>query len=215
MLRDNDKSAWDVSALEKKISQILAGLGNGSVSAEQAPTPVKATTPSVAVVPQVDEVDHTNYDLLQELMSELPQDVLAEYEKVGVPAGASATPELKVVSEVVAVKSAPLAEAKKESLSASPTKAAGKVHVNQIIKVDTTRVDNVLNAVGELVVLKNQIVQNEIVRDGNNSELAAIVDQIDKAVRELYDKTLSIRMTPLKSLFLKRKTIKNHLTKTK
>ncbi|MFN9067130.1 MAG: hypothetical protein ACK5V3_07870, partial [Bdellovibrionales bacterium] len=30
-----------------------------------------------------------------------------------------------------------------------------------------------------------------------------IVDQLDKSIRDLYEKTLGIRMTPLKSLFMK------------
>tara|TARA_B110001454_G_scaffold106457_1_gene100241 strand:+ start:83695 stop:85620 length:1926 start_codon:yes stop_codon:yes gene_type:complete len=204
MLRENDKSPWDVSGLESKISQILAGLGTGVGSlAHQAPAPTVAPTqsaPAAVAVSKVEEVDNTNYDLLNELMAELPPEVLAEYEKAGVQGGVTSVPELKVVGDSAPVKSAPATETKKETTG---NKAAAKANANQIIKVDTTRVDNVLNAVGELVVLKNQIVQNEIVRDGNNTELAAIVDQIDKAVRELYDKTLSIRMTPLKSLFLK------------
>lgn len=76
-------------------------------------------------------------------------------------------------------------------------------NVTTSIKVDTGRVDSVLDAVGELVVLKNQLVHDETVKNSGNVRLEAIVDQLDKAVRELYEKTLSIRMTPLKSLFLK------------
>nr|WP_295901107.1 chemotaxis protein CheA [uncultured Bdellovibrio sp.] len=82
---------------------------------------------------------------------------------------------------------------------------SGKAPAKQTsaIKVDTGRVDSVLDAVGELVVLKNQLVHDETVRSGVNLRLEAIVDQLDKAVRELYEKTLSIRMTPLKSMFIK------------
>jgi two-component system chemotaxis sensor kinase CheA len=76
-------------------------------------------------------------------------------------------------------------------------------NANSTIKVDTGRVDSVLDAVGELVVLKNQLVHDDTVRSGENLRLEAIVDQLDKAVRELYEKTLSIRMTPLKSMFIK------------
>ncbi|MGZ3768168.1 MAG: chemotaxis protein CheA [Bdellovibrio sp.] len=75
--------------------------------------------------------------------------------------------------------------------------------LNSIIKVDTGRVDSVLDAVGELVVLKNQLVHDETVRSGVDLRLQGMVDQLDKAVRELYEKTLSIRMTPLKSMFIK------------
>ena len=62
-----------------------------------------------------------------------------------------------------------------------------------------------LDAVGELVVLKNQLVSvhAEGASQDQNMRLEGIVDQLDKTVRELYEKTLSIRMTPLKSLFVK------------
>lgn len=89
------------------------------------------------------------------------------------------------------------------SAGAGSPPSAGSRNLPSTIKVDTSRVDSVLDAVGELVVLKNQIIHDEAVRNGNYPSLVSIVDQLDKAVRELYDKTLSIRMTPLKSLFVK------------
>ncbi|WP_413558819.1 chemotaxis protein CheA [Bdellovibrio sp. HCB209] len=106
------------------------------------------------------------------------------------------TPKLKVVSEAKAP-----AEGS-GSGGGGGSKAPAK-NQNSTIKVDTGRVDSVLDAVGELVVLKNQLVHDETVRSGQNLRLEAIVDQLDKGVRELYEKTLSIRMTPLKSMFIK------------
>lgn len=90
--------------------------------------------------------------------------------------------------------------------SAEASKTPGKNPARQLnatIKVDTGRVDSVLDAVGELVVLKNQLIHDETIQNSGNLRLEAIVDQLDKAVRELYEKTLSIRMTPLKSMFIK------------
>ncbi|WP_413585450.1 chemotaxis protein CheA [Bdellovibrio sp. HCB274] len=107
------------------------------------------------------------------------------------------TPKLKVVAETKAPASS---EGGGTGGGGSKTPAKNQ---NSTIKVDTGRVDSVLDAVGELVVLKNQLVHDETVRSGENLRLEAIVDQLDKAVRELYEKTLSIRMTPLKSMFIK------------
>lgn len=230
MLRDNDKSVWDVSALEKNIEDITSGLTTQPSSVPEKPV----VTAAMEVIPLANElpidfakpvtapnepVDNTNYDLLQKILSALPPDVVEEYEKANLNSGATVEAAIQPKTEIVVAPELggktdepalavvkPMAMSKEVAAKGdvnSGKLAAKTHHANQIIKVDTTRVDNVLNAVGELVVLKNQIVQNEIIRDGNNAELAAIVDQIDKAVRELYDKTLSIRMTPLKSLFLK------------
>lgn len=72
-----------------------------------------------------------------------------------------------------------------------------------ILKVDSLRVDSVLDVVGEIVVLKNQLMHSETVQTGQDTRLNFIVDQLDKSIRDLYEKTLGIRMTPLKSLFMK------------
>lgn len=172
--------------------------------------------------------DVANLDLLAELLSQLSPEDRAEFEakeaaeaeaKAKVRAAAPApTPEvapapvaeekpvLKVVSSQPTEPAAPAATAK----PASPAAAQGGGNnrgpakkETSAIKVDTGRVDSVLDAVGELVVLKNQLVHDETVRTSGNLRLEAIVDQLDKAVRELYEKALGIRMTPLKSMFIK------------
>lgn len=230
MLQEKDNSAWDVSELEKRIEQIihsLTGKNNSElVKPVATPTPepvLAAPVPAEAanLIPfdaaessapaATTEVDHTNYDLLNELLAELPEEVVKEYQQhetkaaqevADVPTAAPIATATATVSNVVPLASAK-AETVKEASAENKKNSGHKTHTNQIIKVDTARVDNVLDAVGELVVLKNQIVHNEFIKNGNNPQLAAIVDQLDKGVRELYDKTLSIRMTPLKSLYIK------------
>ena len=97
-----------------------------------------------------------------------------------------------------------LAEAPKTAPSQPGAVATKKQQQeNAILKVDSLRVDAVLDVVGEIVVLKNQLIHSDAVRAGTDQRLNFIVDQIDKSIRDLYDKTLGIRMTPLKSLFMK------------
>lgn len=170
---------------------------------EPAATPVFEVSPAAAELPM-----YFSESTLQELFAQsadsglVPPPALATPEPVQAhPAPApvlatvlekKAAPALKVVSNKEA------SEGGGNGGSSKSTKGAASV-----IKVDTGRVDSVLDAVGELVVLKNQLVHDETVKNGLNLRLEAIVDQLDKAVRELYDKTLSIRMTPLKSMFIK------------
>lgn len=202
MLRTQNPAAWDVSALVTNISSIIAKLSNNTNDATIAKVSVIPVEPDKAKAMATEEEDITNYELLQELLGELPAEVVAQYEKGETPTST----DLKLVSSSEGVKddhAATIEPDKAIEKNEPAVKQNQKSTANQIIKVDTARVDNVLNAVGELVVLKNQIVQNEFIRNGQNGELASIVDQMDKAIRELYEKTLSIRMTPLKSLFLK------------
>lgn len=70
------------------------------------------------------------------------------------------------------------------------------------IKIDADRVESVLNLVGELVVIKSQLM-TRCGEYASDLSLNAIVSLVDKTVRELQDRTLSMRMTPLKQLFLK------------
>nr|BFD64348.1 hypothetical protein BdHM001_30290 [Bdellovibrio sp. HM001] len=190
----------------------------------EAPDDFFAQAPATEAVAPVVEDDVTNHDLLAELLAQLSPEDQAEFhakeeaakraagEAVPKPSpvAAVATPEPVVVEKpapaLKVVPSAPATPAPAASTSAGNSGGGsnkGGKNLNSTIKVDTGRVDSVLDAVGELVVLKNQLVHDETVRSGVNLRLEAIVDQLDKAVRELYEKTLSIRMTPLKSMFIK------------
>ena len=180
------------------------------------------TTTEVAMMPTAENLDagedFTNHELLAELLSQLSPEEQAEFHAeeakkqaplsdtvvevaaaTHVPAAVVETPVIKPNLELVT--SAPVKSSSGNGGGPS-NKAPGKPEKGAI-KVDTSRVDSVLDAVGELVVLKNQLVHDETVKSGQHLRLEAMVDQLDKAVRELYEKTLSIRMTPLKSMFIK------------
>jgi two-component system, chemotaxis family, sensor kinase CheA len=79
------------------------------------------------------------------------------------------------------------------------------------IKVDSGRVESILNIVGELVVIKSQII-NESFKTPGNTRLNTVVSLLDKTIRELQDRTLGMRMTPLKSLFLKTQRVARDLS---
>lgn len=245
-LQQGNSSEWDTSKLKSELIALTESLSgktskHSSAQAEAAPAPVAtaevkeqapddffAAAPVAEASAELGE-DHTNHDLLAELLAQLSPEDQAEFHAkeaaeaaacaaVPTPAPVAASPVMEATpapapvmaaSEPVAEKPAPVLKVVPKSPAGEPPAAAngggngkGKPAV-AAIKVDTGRVDSVLDAVGELVVLKNQLVHDETVRSGVNLRLEAIVDQLDKAVRELYEKTLSIRMTPLKSMFVK------------
>lgn len=236
-LRAGNAGDWDTSELVQKLIQVTEGLTGENVNHNPVPLveekkhvipddffsnvipPEGSTTESTPVTYAAEQSseDHTNYDLLNELLSQLPPEEVAafkaqeESQKKPEPVQ-QVQPNLSVVANKNLAKNEKVVEEKSESKekvksAPSSTQAQSKnvssKNTNSTIKVDTMRVDSVLDAVGELVVLKNQLVHDEYIKSGNNVRLEAIVDQLDKAVRELYEKTLSIRMNPLKSLFIK------------
>ncbi len=84
----------------------------------------------------------------------------------------------------------------------STTPTAVQPQGRMSVKIDIDRIDSVLDIVGELVVIGSQLM-TKVESYSEDLELAAVVALLDKTVRELQDKSLSMRMTPLKPLFQK------------
>jgi two-component system chemotaxis sensor kinase CheA len=77
------------------------------------------------------------------------------------------------------------------------------------IKIDATRVDAVMDMVGELVVIKSQITEG-LAKVLIDARLRTLVAQLDKSVRELHERTLAMRMVSLKAMFIKlERTVKD------
>jgi len=189
-LKSNAEKDWNVQDLADKILSWIEKLQR-QINSNQAVSEKSETrsndelledffsAPTMPIVEQAPlaEEDLTNYELLAQL----------ESEKSSVAS---------VVDQVLA--------AQKEWPAAKVEKTEKKlVQEGTILKVDSLRVDSVLDVVSEIVVLKNQLMHSESVRKAEDARLNFIVDQIDKSIRDLYEKTLGIRMTPLKSLFMK------------
>jgi two-component system chemotaxis sensor kinase CheA len=73
---------------------------------------------------------------------------------------------------------------------------------NLALKIDSARVDSVMDMVGELVVIKSQIAAS-LSSLSLDQRLRTLMAQLDKSVRELHERTLSMRMISLRSTFLK------------
>lgn len=99
----------------------------------------------------------------------------------------------------------PSEEIKKATNAAGAPAAQNRAQSNSV-KVDTERIDSVLNMVGELVVIKSQLM-NETRNNSGNAKLNDLVSHLDKSIRDLQERALGMRMTPLKNLFLKTQRI--------
>lgn len=216
-LKENKNEPWDTLALVGKLKASLKKLTNNQAHAE---VEAKQT------ISQAATEDNTNYDLLAELEAKfgIPQETEApvavmpivdlipevvfplESSPEPVAQAVSETPKLNVVASAPASAPSTSPAASAKTSKAAPAKSSTAQQASQI-KVDTVRIDSVLDAVGEIVVLKNQLIHDEGLKVGINPHLSSIIDLLDKSVRDLYDKALGMRMTPLKSLFLKTQRI--------
>ena len=100
-----------------------------------------------------------------------------------------------IVLEVPSAKENPTETSESNSSTNSKVQAGS-------VKVDPEKIDSVLNMIGELVVLKSQLV-NESLVSNSSPNMNSLISHMDKSIRDLQDKTLSMRMTPFKNLFMK------------
>lgn len=129
---------------------------------------------------------------------------------VAAPAAAVVPPVAKPALEVkpaAAAKQAPVAAKKVEPPKPAATSAAASASANEkdapqvetTVRVDTQRLDDIMNMVGELV-----LVRNRLVRLGNNSANEALVKAVanlDVVTADLQTSVMKTRMQPIKKVF--------------
>lgn len=71
------------------------------------------------------------------------------------------------------------------------------------VRVDAERIESYLNLIGELVVIKSQLIQDPSMQQLKNQRLNSLMMLLDKTVRELQEASVSMRMTSLRSTFTK------------
>ena len=73
----------------------------------------------------------------------------------------------------------------------------------ETVKVDTQKLDNLVNLVGELVIAN--ALMNEVLVNANNTNTVANknLSQLSKIVKDIQDQVMSMRMVPLKATFQK------------
>jgi two-component system chemotaxis sensor kinase CheA len=82
-------------------------------------------------------------------------------------------------------------------------KIKGKKAFESSVRVSTSRLDRLVDMVGELVIAHSMVAQDEVVVSGEQHQLSKKVNQTGKIVRELQDLGMSMRMIPLKGTFKK------------
>lgn len=71
------------------------------------------------------------------------------------------------------------------------------------IRVDTAKLDSLVNMVGELVITQTMLNHNDSIKSLRDNNLSKIISQLDKITREVQDNVMSIRMLPVKATFQK------------
>ncbi|QGT77895.1 chemotaxis protein CheA [Guyparkeria halophila] len=103
-----------------------------------------------------------------------------------------------------ATKSEPAKPAAKPAESTKPeAKAKGadahKAPVETTVRVDTERLDSIMNLVGELVLVRNRM--NTLKSTFENEEIASVIATLDMVTSDLQGAVMKTRMQPVKKVF--------------
>src|SRR5699024_7104148 len=97
------------------------------------------------------------------------------------------------------------ASAPKDKPKAAPAAAreprvvAEKDNIETTVRVDTRRLDDIMNMVGELVLVRNRLVRLGL--ESNDEAMAKAVANLDVVTGDLQTSVMKTRMQPIKKVF--------------
>lgn len=71
------------------------------------------------------------------------------------------------------------------------------------VKVNVSKMDSLIDLVGELVVTQNMVVQNPEIKNSSDKRLQQDIGQLKRITSSLQDLSMSLRMVPIKDIFQK------------
>jgi two-component system chemotaxis sensor kinase CheA len=116
-----------------------------------------------------------------------------------VPAAEATTPEAPKTAEA-----APRA-------AKAPAGLTGTL--KETVKVDATRLDRLLDAIGELVIAESMVLGAPELKRSLSPALVQKIGQLDKITRELQEMGTSLRMVPIRPIFQKMQRLVRDLSK--
>ncbi|HVJ64171.1 MAG TPA: chemotaxis protein CheA, partial [Bdellovibrionota bacterium] len=129
-------------------------------------------------------------------------DDLAEIMAMAKPAAAVEAPVAEA-NPAPAAAAAPAPAAPKAEAKAEPAKAAAPTgeKEDEIVRVSLSRIDNLNDYVGELIVTQSVIQQQA--HGGNTAKLLSAIQQMVKIAKDIQNISMSLRMLPVKPLIQK------------
>ena len=87
------------------------------------------------------------------------------------------------------------------------------VKMHESIKIDSGKLDELIDAIGEMVIIESMIKQDPGLATKASSGLLQNISQMDKITRELQQLAMSLRMIPVKATFQKMARVVRDLAK--
>ncbi|MFV3315124.1 chemotaxis protein CheA [Pseudomonas sp. NY15374] len=179
--------------------------GKGAFAADALPS-VEATATAPAAEPVGDHITDNEFEALLDQLhgkGKFSGDaVAAEAPAVAV----AAAPAAKVESKPVAKPAPAPAAAAKPAAAPAPARAAapaadkhGASEAETTVRVDTARLDEIMNMVGELVLVRNRLVRLGL--NSGDEAMSKAVSNLDVVTADLQTAVMKTRMQPIKKVF--------------
>lgn len=105
-------------------------------------------------------------------------------------------------------------DASRASTNAIEAAALGKSGTgNQTVRVNTEKLDSLMDVVGELVIVQSQLIETSRQNGGVGSTLQRNVAQLARITKELQHTAMSLRMIPIKPMFQKMERLARDLAR--
>ncbi|HEK1684633.1 TPA: chemotaxis protein CheA [Pseudomonas putida] len=179
--------------------------GKGAFAADALPS-AEATATAPAAEPVGDHITDNEFEALLDQLhgkGKFNGDaVAAEAPAVAVAAAPAAKAESKPVAKPAP---APVAAAKPTAAPAPARAAApaadkhGASEAETTVRVDTARLDEIMNMVGELVLVRNRLVRLGL--NSGDEAMSKAVSNLDVVTADLQTAVMKTRMQPIKKVF--------------
>ena len=131
------------------------------------------------------------------------------------PRATSAEPVAPVVPmpNEIALPVAPVVSMSAPSDKKATAVAGAKGTGNATVRVNTEKLDSLMDVVGELVIVQSQLIESARQESGTNTTLQRNVAQLSRITKELQSTAMSLRMIPIKPTFQKMERLARDLAR--
>ena len=206
---DQIRAGKSLAPVDRTLIDALAAFANGDISksssnAEATSLQPAVDSPQVKVHDQSDLTDKQMSGSDDELMTDDEFEALldsleadktskAEHEAFS---GEGFLPDTPVVQQLI---DEVLPAGEQADLLATGTNPASRETVGTTVRVDTKRLDDIMNMVGELVLVRNRLVRLGL--NSGNEEIGKAVANLDVVTADLQTSVMKTRMQPIKKVF--------------
>ncbi|KTT49775.1 chemotaxis protein CheA [Pseudomonas oryzihabitans] len=177
--------------------------GKGKFAASEAAAPVAAASTAAPVAATSDEITDDEFEsLLDELhgKGKFSGPAVAPEPVAAAPVAPKPAPAPAPKPAPVAAEAAPArAEPAKPVAPAVPAERPTATEAETTVRVDTARLDEIMNMVGELVLVRNRLVRLGL--NSGDEAMAKAVSNLDVVTADLQTSVMKTRMQPIKKVF--------------